>query len=134
MQPVFITAKSILTMSPLSESLGNVENGTDHQKSVDCIKDDVRTTLREVVTQTKAHGNTMKLFWTACAVMSVFQAPKQVQVLCRILASFSAMCSWHGNMLSVGKTVSQLAIAGFENYKNKQPNNTIAPLESTFAL
>lgn len=98
-------------MSPLSESLSNVENGIDHQKSVDCIKDDVRTTLREIVAQTNVHGNTMKLYWTACAMMSLFQEPKQVQVLCRILANFCAMCSWHGNMLSVGKTVGQLAMA-----------------------
>ncbi len=34
----------------LSESLNiHVENGKDHQNAVDCIKDDVGTTLREIV-------------------------------------------------------------------------------------
>lgn len=98
-------------MSPFSELLSSGENGTDNQKCAECVKDDLPTTLSEAGSQTKAHDNATKLYWTASGMMSLPKAPKQVQVLCRILAKFCAMCSWHGNMLSVGKTVGQLAMA-----------------------
>lgn len=71
----------------------------------------------------RTHGNAMKLYWKAIGMMSLLKAPKLVQVLCRILANFCAMCSWHGNMLSVGKTVGQLAMPWIS--KQQKTNNTI---------
>lgn len=106
------------------------KNGPDNEKRAECVKDDLLTTPSEAGPRTKARGNATKLYWTASGMMSLLKAPKQVQVLCRILAKFCAMCSWHGNMLSVGKTVGQLAMAWISKKQTTQQYNSQAHLRT----